>query len=396
MKFKRVEDATKEEFKEIVEAIPKIAQAQLDLAKIRKRVESSREPHVVSEATPTHEPPVGTTNYRPLPPGQNVIVLEESKLSPAEHQRLANALDRHYKAPQILPTPTRIEFSPPDEVTVRYSFWRGLKTDGNDDVHLGRKPPPVPRLCKLSMPGFAGSKMDAKETTPGQEVPQPYHCKPFIDAASGMIELYWVFQGKVQIFSPDGKKIVQSRGHHKEARTTDTVAQFAPGHYGIGTNLRLHMPHGWGGLVLPHPNCYMRQKNLPTIIPGLLEFDWWPHCFFVVSSVPRAGEYHELIYGEPFACIMPVRSRTKVTVEPMTKEEDDFAVATERLIRDNYKNVSTRNWQGSWPGSGKAHTFGNAYKVLSEQINRDGFVNWEALAKRFGVTMPPQPRSMRV
>ena len=47
----------------------------------------------------------------------------------------------------------------------------------------------------------------------------------------------------------------------------------------------------------------------PALIPGVLQMDWWPHIFFVVSQIPKPGEKQVWAAGQPFAQVVPIADK---------------------------------------------------------------------------------------
>jgi hypothetical protein len=239
-------------------------------------------------------------------------------------------------------------------------------------VRRGRETVPLPRRINPEVPGFAGDNRK-------YEIPQAWQCKPWVDANSIGIELYWGFRTDVIIESRDGTNAIIVGDYDRETGNKNTIAQFAPGHYGINTSYQLIMPPGWGGLVLPHPRWFMDpyHTTFPCITPGLIEFDWWPRLFFVVAKVPPAGAHHVLRYGEPFCQVVPVQMATALKIRECTAEEKAHYQAQDQFIGKNYSALSTHVWKTA---SGKQ--FGNIYKVLAAEFRKQGRIDWDALRAR--------------
>jgi hypothetical protein len=247
-------------------------------------------------------------------------------------------------------------------------------------VRRARDTVPLPRKISLEVPGFAGENRR-------YEVPQAWQCKPWVDANSIGIELYWGIKTDVVIESKDGTTAIIGGDYARETGSKNTISQFAPGHYGINTSCQLVMPQGWGGLILPHPRWFMDpfHTTLPYITPGLIEFDWWPRLFFVVAQVPPPGVHHVYRYGEPFCQVVPVPVATTLKVRECTAEERARYQEQDRFIGQHYNALSTHVWKAA---SGKQ--FGNIYKVLAAEFRKQGRIDWEALRARF----PDTPKNV--
>lgn len=225
---------------------------------------------------------------------------------------------------------------------------------------------PSPRKLQVEVPGWGGTR--------DMGMPQPWHCKPFLDGNSLGIELFWGLPATV-VITGDGVDAQIEGDLEPITGTKDTISQFARGHYGINSNYHLRVPPGWGLLVLPHPRWSLDpyQSELPAIVPGLLESAWWPHLFFVVSRIPPAGVRHVFRYGEPFCQVLPVPLDVGVKLRRMDEAERAEAMANEAFCKDDYHTVSTHSW---W--SENQHHFGNIYKVLSRRFRRGDRIDWTA------------------
>ncbi len=239
---------------------------------------------------------------------------------------------------------------------------------------------PSPRRVQLELPGWAGE--------PGTDHAQPWHCKPFVDGNTMGFELLWGLASTVRI-TGDGTTAVVAGDYQRETGNPATISQFAPGHYGINSQYALKMPAGWGGLVLPHPafSADPYGSDMPAIVPGLLEFAWWPHLFFVVARVPPAGVTHAFRYGEPFAQVIPVPLDSgDYTLRPMDDDERRAGKEADAFIRGRYRAISTRNWT-----TGDGFNFGNIYKVLSRRFRRGDAVDWDAVREEYARELDAGP-----
>lgn len=222
-----------------------------------------------------------------------------------------------------------------------------------------------PQRTKLGP--WAGDPQD--KTTP-----LPWRCKPFVDAATYGFVLYWGLRCTVTITSTDGQTLRIDGDYAAHSGTAQTIAQFAPGHYGIQTHYAFRFPPGWGGYILPSPDWFMsRTSTKPAILPGLLELDWWPNFFFVVSRAPGPGEQHCLRYGDALCQILPVPLRPDYQLRPMTVEERQAQSQAAQVTKLGYHTLATQSWQAT-----NGQRFSNLYKVLAEQQQRAGAIDWAA------------------
>ncbi len=249
------------------------------------------------------------------------------------------------------------------------------RTDHETEIVFQKWDPdskPIKRIA-LELPGFAGVDNKYDEA-------QPWQCKPFVDANTMGYEVCWAVNAKVEIESDDGVIAKMKNTWTEITHNKYTVAQFAPGYLGINCQYQITMPHGWGGVILPHPKWFGDPFNsdLPYVIPGLIEFDWWPKFFFVVVKVPPPGKKVMLCPGEPFFQIVPVPLRVKSSSRIATDEEALIAQDREKFINKHFVDASTHQWQTK-----TGNQFGNIYKVLAAEYKKNGKIDWDALQEKF-------------
>lgn len=227
---------------------------------------------------------------------------------------------------------------------------------------------PPPRRVRLDIPGWAGAK--------DHDAAHPWHCKPWIDAATLGFELVWGVR-TTAVVTGDGETARVEGDYDQETHNRTTISQFARGHYGIQSHHQITVPPGWGLLVQPHPRWHLDpyRSELPAIVPGLIEAAWWPELFFVVAAVPPAGIRHVFRYGEPFATVLPIPlDVTRATLSPQSPEEVETWKARDQLIRDGYERLATRHWETT---DGKQ--FSNIYKLASGFMDRGRRDGWPAI-----------------
>ncbi len=235
---------------------------------------------------------------------------------------------------------------------------------------------PPPKRIRLAVPGWGGDRDPTR--------PQPWNCKPFVDANTLGTELVWWRPDPLTV-TGDGTKITIDGNNQLGPPNKYVVDQFADGYYGVAAGFALKLDPGWGGLVLPHPafTCDPYNSTLPAVIPGLIEFAWWPRSFFIVVRCPPAGVRHEFRYGVPFAQILPVPlDLGQYGVRKMTQEESDESVAAEWLVVNNYEALSSRIWIDT-----NQQRFSDHYKRLSQRFAEGSQVDWNAVREE--VTRPP-------
>lgn len=233
----------------------------------------------------------------------------------------------------------------------------------------------APGIKKLSLeiPGFAGKNKTYEEA-------QPWQCKPFVDANTMGFEVCWGLDCDVVIESDDGITAKIKDTWTAITKNSASVQQFAAGHVGVNSHYQISLPNGWGGMILPHPKWFADPfgSEIPYVIPGYLEFDWWPRFFFVVVQVPPPGKIVTLRAHQPFFQVIPIPKNQKITARSATDEEKRKRNFESEVVAENYSAISTHNWQTK---NGK--TFGNAYKVLAAEIKKNGTIDWEDLKRQF-------------
>lgn len=245
-----------------------------------------------------------------------------------------------------------------------------------------RPGPAFPRITRPAVPGFAGEMppKGGSKPKPGLETPdakgeaQPFHCMPFLEAIRYGIEVPFQWQVPIDVMSFDGQNIKVEGDFATYTKNAQSVSQFAKGHYGVNSHLQCQMPPGWGGLILPHARWFDDPygSGLPHIIPGLVEFDWWPRYFFVVCKAPPPGIVHRFRPNEPWFQIIPIPLRCGFITKDMNEEEKRIWNEHEKIVSTGYNTLSTRNWRTP---SGK--TFGNVYKVLAAEMMKNGEIDWD-------------------
>lgn len=184
----------------------------------------------------------------------------------------------------------------------------------------------------------------------GYTTAQPWQCKPWRDAQTLGLELLWTEDFTLTVTNVEGKaypQIDKSAGVTRKA--PDFIQNFAEGYYGVSTGCQLLLPVGFAGLILPHARSFDLVpdgcfNDLPAVIPGLLEMDWWPAIFFIVCAIPRPGEQHVFYAGEPFCQVVPV-PRGDVSVRPMNEEETVEWHERDEFVRARRLSIATHTWK---------------------------------------------------
>ena len=214
---------------------------------------------------------------------------------------------------------------------------------------------PSPTRCK---PHITQEQRDLAAGKP--PTPVPHHCKPWLDARSIGWTLYYPFLSAITLRgTADGK--VEADNIEKLQRETDQpdiISQFAPGHFGLSTGMAFKTPPGIMSLITPPEEP---QPNL-TLIPGLIETDWYPRQVFLVFQMLPPRVEVKLAYRTPIARMIPVPRLESSQAQEMSDEEK---VQWEEE-REAYKLAvaeSPTAWQDSM-----GQTFTNEYKIHSRKM----------------------------
>lgn len=224
-----------------------------------------------------------------------------------------------------------------------------------------------PRPIRLQVPGWSGG--------PGYSdgcEPQPWHCKPFVDASTYGFELVYPFANPAAVAAAaDGGLSFDGDFTEEERRCgvgMPPFMSFAPHHYGFTSSLDLKTPPDTVTRIEPHPRFYTDHTGTaPVPVPGHIESEWWSRIFFVVFKAPAPGTSHVFRPGEPYAQLVFLPKSPEYTIAPMTPEESARRAAREDSIAKHAPRICSRSYKDH-----KSHTFDNKYKTLSRAFERGG------------------------
>lgn len=201
---------------------------------------------------------------------------------------------------------------------------------------------------------------------------QPWHCKPFVDAATYGYELVYPFTTTCEITAIDGK--ITCHGDFSQEKTPDQqwefpFTQFAPGHFGFTSSLDIKTPENISLLVLPHPRLYTDNTGtVPLAISGLLNSSWWSNIFFVVFKSPNNGQKLIFRYNEPYAKIIFLPTNPEpIDMVPMDQFECKQRAYECDFINRFRKRIASKIW---WTDGGDE--FDNKYKVIGSLVKKFG------------------------
>jgi hypothetical protein len=217
-----------------------------------------------------------------------------------------------------------------------------------------------PQRTKMQIPGWAGEKH--------WEEGQPWHCKPFADAATYGLELIYPFKTEVLVTNEDGeiKFHSDSTSEWDDRGIPFPFKNFAPGHFGFTSSVDIKTEPGYGVLISPHPRFFTDTTDtVPVPSIGLLESDWWPKIFFIAYRAPYEGRKYVFRQGEGVAQLMIVPKEIHYNIEKMSKEEEKERASQEQSISKLGKQIATKKWTDK-----NGFMFDNKYKVLSQMDHR--------------------------
>jgi hypothetical protein len=223
-------------------------------------------------------------------------------------------------------------------------------------------------------PSIAAPRQPSPPTVPvsqrGYVTAQPWQCKPWLDAQTLGCELRWRNDCDLLISNRAGVLDVELIGDYQPSEVRE-VSVFSDEYYGICTLQQILLPAGFNTLILPHLG---RAAGLPEIVPGVLELDWWPAFFFVVSTWPKLGESHCIRAGQAYCQLVPV-PREPLELQPMSPAEAEKWQQRADFVRQHAHSIATHVWT-----TDSGAQFGNAYKVLSRQVRSQG---WQRTIERY-------------
>lgn len=239
-----------------------------------------------------------------------------------------------------------------------------------------------PRRPKLRVPGWSG------EAT--HDVPQPWHCKPYNDAATYGLEIRFSWKTQCQVSLKRGCPVWS--GDLTQELPPDAppawhpFSVFAPGYFGLSPLLDIEVPDGMGLFILPHPRCVADTSGTaPIAIPGIVETHWWPRPFFLVFKAPVARQTIEFKYGDPIAQLIVVPVNERYEIEEM---DADLAMSRNRRSLTLAKHGEVFSDQKVDSKEGYP-SFDNKYKVLSRRARTQGVQDVASLLDCCPITSDP-------
>ena len=237
-----------------------------------------------------------------------------------------------------------------------------------------------PQPIRIKTPGWGGS---AEKMETGSQ-PQPWHCLPFVEAATYGLELLYQYDNECHVVN-EGGKVRFEWDFASEGGADVTGAEFltfspkdAPKHYLFNTRLDVLPPPGHVVRTEPHPRFFTDATGtVPPAVIGHLQNEWWPRKLFVVFKVPPPGGRHVFRKGEPYAQILFLPHRAGYEIAEMTPEEDAQRRERERQIETARFQIADNVWHNLDGAPLSSH-----YKVLARSFARDGTAGVEEVVRR--------------
>jgi hypothetical protein len=210
----------------------------------------------------------------------------------------------------------------------------------------------------MEVPGWGGQ--------PSYELPQPWHCKPFVDAATYGLEILFSWKSECRVFIQDGRPAWSGDLSQEqclgENETWSPFSAFAPDYFGVVSMLDIQVPDGMALHISPHPRYFTDiTGTVPCAVPGLIQTDWWPRIFFLVFRAPKEGQEIIFRHADPIASILIVPKDVTYELQEMTNEEERSRCEREAKLSTDWMQYSQRVvvCKDGYP------FFNNKYKCLS-------------------------------
>jgi tetratricopeptide (TPR) repeat protein len=228
-----------------------------------------------------------------------------------------------------------------------------------------------PQRIKLEKPGWAGAP-DLKMVD-GSE-PQPWHCLPFVEAATYGLELVYPYETECHVVNDNGD-IRFEFDYTKEPGGVLTGGEFITffpkppeKFYLFNTRVDIQAPPGHVLRTEPHPRAFADETGTaPLAICGHVQSEWWTRKLFVVFKSPLPGQRHIFRKGDPYVQILFVPHRVSYETQEFTPEEETARRKRETQVDAAKLHMSTNIWKNP-----SGNEFSDYYKILARAFQRQG------------------------
>jgi hypothetical protein len=219
---------------------------------------------------------------------------------------------------------------------------------------LGKALPPQP--IKLKIPGWAGVNNYHGDNGP----PQPWHCVPFVEGNTYGIEFLYPYEQE--------QRVTKKNGQIQFSNSDLPFKCFANGHYGYQSGTDIKVPEGYVIRLEPHPRYFVDEVgDVPLMLPGHIQTEWWTRFFFIVFKCPFEGQTHIFRYGEPFGQFLVVPQKPNYKLRQQNEQEsvERSQLAELTFLYDEYLGKNTWRADNGIP-------FNDKYKQMSTAYAKDG------------------------
>ena len=230
----------------------------------------------------------------------------------------------------------------------------------------------------MKIPGWSGEPVKRKN---GSE-PQPWHCPPFVDAATYGLEFVYPYENECHVINDKGNLRIEWN-YAKEPGIQLTGVEFnfffphPPRFYFFATGIDLQAPPGNVIRVQPHPRFFTdATETVPAAVCGHVQTEWWPKKIFIVFKVPAPGQRHIFRKDEPYVQLFAVPHRMPYDAVRMEPEEEAQRRRLEDDITQSASHIARNVWHNPFGQEFKDH-----YKVMGRAFAREGMAGVEEVAK---------------
>lgn len=219
---------------------------------------------------------------------------------------------------------------------------------------IGKALPPQP--IKIKIPGWAGQDNNHSDGA----TPQPWHCIPFIEGSTYGFEFLYPYTEEQTVTRKNGELIF--------GNPSLPFKKFANGHYGYQGGTDIKIPEGHVLRLEPHPRYYVDEVgDVPLIVPGHLQTQWWTRFFFIVFKAPFEGQTHVFRYKEPFGQFIILPKKSGYKLRQQTHEEVIERTQLAELLAMYDEFLGPKIWK-----SDNGIMFNDKYKQLSNAYAKNG------------------------
>ena len=234
-----------------------------------------------------------------------------------------------------------------------------------------------PKLIHLELEGWAGSPSEHKT----ERKIQPYMCKPFVDANTYGLEIFYPFNTEITVTKINGKIEITAEDWNKDAEIVQKIGVpvgcLGESHFSMNTCLDIMVEKNYVLRIENHPRFYA-EDDVPCVISGHLETNWWTSLFFIVFKAPQEGQKLTFKKGDKICQVFPVLNK-EITIEEMNSEEKNYRrwQASTFALRRDILAKGHRDNQNNY--------FDNLYKKLSKYVQLYGLIQLKVLVNKLNM-----------